>query len=178
MKINDNNFIRLPRWILYCLLLACYCFPSASSHFYKDDEQLYLSKFNDLISDSYSTLESAPSALLTECRTSSSSSGQILPERIVASLSSTISSSLVSQQCGSNDGYTCVIPAGMTLRMDSNLNVAALIVRGKVEWTDATQSSTHQWLCAGYVAVEEGGVFNLEVLSGKFSAWVYIKVSE
>mmetsp|Transcript_7462 Transcript_7462/g.10983 ORF Transcript_7462/g.10983 Transcript_7462/m.10983 type:complete len:1688 (-) Transcript_7462:558-5621(-) len=172
-----NYFSRRPRWTALhaCLLIAFNHIPTGSAHFLKDDEQLYMSKFNELISDSYSALESAPSALLAECRTSSTSSGQILPERIVTSSSSTVSSSLVSQQCGINDGYACVIPAGMTLRMESNLNVSALTVRGKVEWTDATQSSTHQWLCAGFIAVEEGGVFNLEVLSGDLSAWVYIK---
>ena len=67
----------------------------------------------------------------------------------------------------------CVVPAGLTLTLDASLNVGALIVRGAVRWDDATQTAPQQWLCAGYVAVEPGGLFNLTVLNAE--AFVYIK---
>ena len=36
------------------------------------------------------------------------------------------------------------------------LNVGALLVRGTLVWDDTTQAgAAEQWLCAGYVAVEQ-----------------------
>ncbi|CAF5189536.1 unnamed protein product, partial [Rotaria sp. Silwood1] len=46
----------------------------------------------------------------------------------------------------------CTIPAGFTVTMNSNLNVAALVLSGSLVWNDLSQSSSDQWLCAGYIA--------------------------
>jgi hypothetical protein len=67
------------------------------------------------------------------------------------------------------------LPFAVTLVMDGSLNVGALVVRGSVLWTDATQPAAEQWLCAGYVAVEDSAVFNVTVVSA--SAIVYLKAN-
>ena len=184
MKFNSHSVLSL------LALKSLRNHPSSSAiasavPFNKGDEALYLSKFNDLIADSYSALDYAPSGLLAECRMNGGAAlfddDLILPERVVTSTnssSSIISAAAVSEQCQSDDDHVCVIPAGMTLRIDSNLNLAALIIRGEVQWTDVTQSSAvDQWVCAGFIVVEDGGVFNLELESESRNAWIYIKVS-
>ena len=47
----------------------------------------------------------------------------------------------------------CTIPFGLTVVMNSNLNVGALVVKGKLIWNDESQEPINQWLCAGYIAV-------------------------
>jgi hypothetical protein len=56
--------------------------------------------------------------------------------------------------------------------MDDNLNVGALIVRGAVEWNDDL-SLANSFLCAGYIAIEEQGSWNMKLESN--SAWIYLK---
>lgn len=82
-----------------------------------------------------------------------------------------IGSSSVSEQCG-NDSV-CTIPIGITLQVDTSLNLAALVVRGTVEWNDNTQVSPSAFLCAGYVAVEGQGKWDMD-LQAK-DAYIYIK---
>jgi hypothetical protein len=61
--------------------------------------------------------------------------------------------------------------------MTSNLNVGALIVRGSLQWNDATNALLSQstFLCAGYIAVEQHGNWNMTIQDSNASAWVYIK---
>eukprot|EP00218_Dolichomastix_sp_CCMP3274_P010700 CAMPEP_0170150048 /NCGR_PEP_ID=MMETSP0033_2-20121228/45032_1 /TAXON_ID=195969 /ORGANISM="Dolichomastix tenuilepis, Strain CCMP3274" /LENGTH=66 /DNA_ID=CAMNT_0010387047 /DNA_START=49 /DNA_END=245 /DNA_ORIENTATION=- len=59
--------------------------------------------------------------------------------------------------------------------MDSNLNVGAMVIRGSVIWDDTTQRENAQWLCAGYIAVEEGGSFTLDVSARR--AYIYLKAN-
>ena len=73
--------------------------------------------------------------------------------------------------CGTDT--RCIVPANTSVSLEASLNVVSLIVRGKVTWTDQTQTATEQWLCAGFVAVEPGGSFLLRV--HQKSAFVYIK---
>ena len=62
-----------------------------------------------------------------------------------------MSSSELQSFCGTNT--ICTIPAGFTVTMNSNLNVAALVVNGVFNWTDSSQTSPNQWLCSGYIVV-------------------------
>ena len=62
-----------------------------------------------------------------------------------------MSSSQLQAFCG-NDSI-CTIPTGLNVVMNSNLNVAALVVKGTLTWNDVSQISSNQWLCAGYIAV-------------------------
>ncbi len=57
--------------------------------------------------------------------------------------------------------------------MDAGLNLGALIVRGTVEWNDDTQVDPSSYLCAGYVAVEGQGKWDMD-LQDK-DAYIYIK---
>ena len=78
---------------------------------------------------------------------------------------------MVSGQCGDNS--TCIIPIGMTLQVDTSLNLGALIVRGTVDWNDDTQVNPSAFLCAGYVVVEGHGKWDMD-LQAK-DAYIYIK---
>jgi len=82
-----------------------------------------------------------------------------------------ISSSALSAQCG-NDSI-CIVPIGTTLEVDTSLNLGALIVRGKVEWNDISQINPSAFLCAGYVAVEGNGEWDMD-LQAK-DAFIYVK---
>lgn len=101
----------------------------------------------------------------------------------------TIKSSEVALQCDAST--VCTIPEGITLEMDANLHVAALIVRGSVLWTDKTQSLQSElieeyvdntntntnansgiFLCAGYVAVESPGSWLMNLQN--MNAWIYL----
>ena len=63
----------------------------------------------------------------------------------------------------------------MTVLVSSSINVGALLIRGSVVWGDNTQEAPGLHLCAGYVVVESGGVFDLQVTDGSKTAVVYIK---
>ena len=86
-----------------------------------------------------------------------------------------MSAFFVQSQCGTDT--ICIIPDGVTLKIDGNLNVGALIVRGVLEWTISTQSSSDQFLCGGYVVVENSGSFEMDLNSSTSNkkGWIYIK---
>ena len=90
---------------------------------------------------------------------------------VQASSTGVVNSSSVSNQCG-NDSV-CIIPIGTTLEVDTGLNLGALIVRGTVEWNDGTQVQPSAFVCAGYVAVEGHGKWDMDVQTK--NAVVYIK---
>ena len=71
-----------------------------------------------------------------------------------------------------DEASICIIPSGLELEIDDNLNVAALIVRGSVKWND-TKAPTDGFVCSGYVAIEDNGSWNMN-LSSK-SGWMFIK---
>jgi plastocyanin len=147
-------------------------------------EAQYLSAFPSLIADSYSELDdtagTAPAALSQACANQglySAADLAGLPTVTVVINSTTISSAELMAQCGSDS--ICVLPTGVTLLMDASINVAALRVlsHAHVRWDTATQTATHQWLCAGYVAIEgSGSSFTLDLSEdGKKNAYIYIK---
>ena len=115
-----------------------------------------------------------PADLLTQCKNppKQNPTGTI----IVSSSSNVVSPFEVQNQCGAST--TCIIQGDLTLEMDAPLKVHSLIVKdgGKVLWTDATHPSNQDdiWLCAGSVAIEAGGSFELNLQDEGKRAWVYI----
>jgi hypothetical protein len=114
-----------------------------------------------------------PSDLLAQCKkglapfVSQSSFQQVT---VIAGEDGTIKASDAKSTC--NEYSICTIPDGVTLLVDDNLNVGALIVRGAVEWNDDL-SLANSFLCAGYIAIEEQGSWNMKLESN--SAWIYLK---
>jgi filamentous hemagglutinin family protein len=117
---------------------------NAYEAFGEQDEAPYLEAFSTLIKDSYSA--SLPQDLTAACKNQNQAtvSG-------VKSITSSMLSSDLQTFCGADT--ICTIPAGFTVTMNSNLNVAALVVSGSLVWNDVSQPSSDQWLCAGYIAV-------------------------
>lgn len=129
-----------------------------------------LDNFNAMQQETYSVAAADLPLSMDDCK----NSGQISTQRvIVSSTSGIVTASQVVAQCGIDS--TCIVPFGTTLRMvGANLNLGALIVQGAVEWFDdlpAEQRST--FLCSGYVAVENNGLFQMDVQKG--NAYIYIK---
>lgn len=65
-----------------------------------------------------------------------------------------VSASSAQAQCDANLASVCVVPRGLRLVMDGDLNVPALKVQGDLVWREDDQVGDEQYLCAGYVAVE------------------------
>lgn len=112
----------------------------------------------------------APDTLLRECKRSPGSPTSPLTTVTVQNIGVVTSDHLLAM-CGTND--LCIIPEGVTLQVTSNINVGALVVRGKVEWNDSTQDGENAFLCAGYVAMEDNGYWDMDIQSK--SSWIYIK---
>lgn len=147
-------------------LIIC-IFRLANAGYWVADEADYISNFQNLIKDSYQNPR--PEGL------SSCVNQADIPNAptSVSVTSSTISSADLQALCGTDK--ICVIPEGSTLQMDGNLDVAALVIRGELFWHSTTQSSNDQWLCAGYIAVEDSGRFKLDVTEKKKRAFIYLK---
>jgi hypothetical protein len=131
------------------------------------DEAAFRADFQTLIADSYSA--PLPAALRYQCRDLGVHASSPLTEA-AAGTASTISAADASAACG--EDTACVVPSGSTLLLDGSLKVAALVVRGTVVWTDVSQPTDDQWLCAGYVAVEVGGAWSMNVTAKR--AIVYV----
>ena len=80
---------------------------------------------------------------------------------VQAPYGSVVDSSTVLDQCG-NDSI-CIVPLGVTLQVNTNLNLGALIVQGELEWTDSTQANPSAFVCGGYIVVEGNGVWNMDL---------------
>ena len=135
-----------------------------------EDELRYLNDFSELMEMSYS--EPLPANLIASCK----NAGPIAtPESVpIVETSGSMSAAEVQNLCGTNS--ICTIPNGAQLTMDGNLNVAALIVKGTLRWTNSSQdSNSKQWLCAGYVVVEDSGLVEVSVKSSSNQAFIYIK---
>ena len=149
----------------------------------EEHEEYYLGSFEALIADSYSEMKVAPQSLKDACvHKPSIINPSDLPEVILTSEANseiaTISAAEVTIQCGT--ASICVVPKGLTLLMNGNLNVAALVLReGTLQWDASTQSMKDQFLCAGYIAVEGStGEFKLHLSNAEGAdkrAWIYIK---
>jgi len=165
----------------------------------------YLARFDSINGASYAAVDdidanaNVPPTLLSTCKDTPLVTNPLLvevtlqeavtPDEIVNNSANTIKSSSVALQCDAST--VCTIPEGITLVMDVNLHVAALIVKGSVLWTDETQlsrvelteedientdtntnSNSGSFLCAGYVAVESPGSWLMN-LQNK-NAWIYL----
>ena len=149
----------------------------------EEHEEYYLGSFEALIADSYSEMKVAPQSLKDACvHKPSITNPSNLPEVILTSEANseiaTISAAEVTIQCGT--ASICVVPKGLILLMNGNLNVAALVLReGTLQWDASTQSMKDQFLCAGYIAVEGStGEFKLHLSNAAGAdkrAWIYIK---
>jgi hypothetical protein len=131
--------------------------------FAQEDESSYIQSFDTLIKDSYSA--PMPNELASACK----SKGQLSSSE-TASITTSMTSTQLQIFCGASS--ICTIPAGYTVTMNSNLNLAALVVKGTLLWTDDTQVSSHQWICAGYIAVDSGR-FEMNLLEKH--GYIYIK---
>ena len=161
-------------FFLLCLIETCFAYGER-------DEQKYLNDFEFLIKDSYSA--DRPNELDLQCKATQPFLSQNLT---VQSITTSTTSEQVQQICGTST--ICSVEKGVTITMNSNLNVAALVVKGNLTWNDKTQNAANQWLCAGYIAVKkfhltkinfiklikifmflqvEGGEFTLNVVAKK-----------
>lgn len=91
--------------------------------------------------------------------------------QVTVQASNCFTSSTVSSQCG--DDSICTIPLGVSLQVDTSLNLGALIVKGTVEWNDDTQVNSSAFVCAGYIAVEGQGKWEMDIQVK--DAYIYIK---
>lgn len=145
-QINYYIYVMLISLILKLLLVSLYLIQinNAYEAFSQQDEAEYLGAFDTLIKDSYSA--PLPVDLAAACKNKNQATVST-----VKSITTSMLSSDLQIFCGTDT--ICTIPDGLTVTMNSNLNVAALVVNGSLVWNEASQSSTYQWLCAGYVAV-------------------------
>lgn len=151
--------------ILSILLILAPFVTCQSNSYLQEDQQKYLDRFDSLIADSYA--EPIPAEMRAMCAKQAKLPATI-PE---ISIPSDMNSDAAQKIC--SPAATCIIPAGVTVSMNSNLNVGRLIVRGTLIWTDTTQVVAAQWLCAGIVAVEDNGQFKMNVALKK--AIIYVK---
>lgn len=130
--------------------------------------------FNAIEGATHSVVKDSPGSLppdlLAVCggKGNGANSGEVV---VQADASGVVGSAQVSAQCDSDS--SCVIPLGTTFRVDGDVELGALIVRGAVEWNDATLASGGAFLCAGFVAVEGQGRWEMDVQAGE--AFIYIK---
>mmetsp|Transcript_43333 Transcript_43333/g.48510 ORF Transcript_43333/g.48510 Transcript_43333/m.48510 type:complete len:1556 (-) Transcript_43333:209-4876(-) len=155
------------------------------------EQGLYLANFEKIMEASYSQVDDLtneninqpPQELLDQCKdrgfnTINSNTREVT---VNSSNGNIVSASSVQNQCGTDT--ICLIPDGVTVQMDDNLYIGALIIRGNLEWNTATQSDQNQlFLCGGYVVVENNGSFIMDLNDDlntsdtkKQTAWIYIK---
>ena len=144
------------------------------TYFLHHSSSSHTENFDSIQAASYSVIDdpdaNLPPELLSVCK----DKGIDPPAREVvvqADSSGHINSSTVSTQCGGDS--VCIIPFGTTLQVDTSLSLAALIVKGVVEWTDDTQVNPSAFMCAGYIAVEGLGKWEMDLQSK--DSFVYIK---
>ena len=120
--------------------------------------------FDAIESATYSVVKDAPGSLppglLSACANvgTIASVGEVT---VQGNATGYVDSAGVSSQCGSSS--VCIVPLGTTFLVDDGINLGALIVRGNVEWSDATQTVDSSYLCAGYVAVEGHGKWEMDL---------------
>lgn len=144
MTFNKSIFVNV---ILALCLLKEVCYSQTYEAFGEADEAQYLQAFDTLIKDSYSA--PLPQEVTTRCK----NRGTMPQDLPVMTISRSMSASELQSFCG--EYSICVIANGFTVTMNANLNVAALVVRGTLSWTESTQSNNEQFLCAGFIAVNK-----------------------
>ena len=145
-QINNNTYLMLISIILKLFFVSKCLIQTNNAYeaFSQQDEAGYLGAFDTLIKDSYSA--PLPKDLVATCKNQNQATVST-----VKSITTSMLSSDLQIFCGTDT--ICTIPSSLTVTMNSNLNVAALVVTGSLVWNDASQSSSDQWLCAGYIVV-------------------------
>jgi hypothetical protein len=162
--------------IALCLVLLSFPLASQAQQFQQGDSASYVSQFAQLIANSYAAIDDpsvAPASLLSSCRNAGSQSA--LGTVLVSEATPTqLTAAEVQQRCGEDND--CVIGENVTLNMSGSLKLRSLVVRdgGTVRWNAQTQASSDAWICAGYVVVEGGGVWDLDLQDASKRAWIYI----
>jgi hypothetical protein len=131
-----------------------------------NDEALFLSTYDHLISEAYTA--PLPAELEQVCKAQGT-----LADAPTVTVTTSMGAAEAGALCDVNS--ICVVAEDVVLTMDGSLNVGALVVKGEVIWDETTQLVAEQWLCAGYVAVEDNGSFDLIVTGADLAAYIYIK---
>ena len=151
-----------------------------ASAYDQSHEAEYLANFTSIASLSHSDLQTAnaPAGLLSNCVNQGKLSSALV-DVTVSSTGGSISSIDVQSQCGVGDH--CIIPANVTLTMESDLNVGALSLDGgALDWNDSDggggTTPSGYYLCAGYI-LANGPTSNFEVdlQNGSSRGWIYLK---
>jgi len=162
------------------LLLPFLWLERSHGAFSQGAESDYLANFNAINAASYAAVDDpnsgVPPDLVSQCKKSNTSGNGITSTTITITKDGTgndgtVDSQTVGQNC--SPSVTCIISNDVTLLMKTNLNVGSLIVRGRVVWNDETQINKNAFLCAGYVAIEGQGTWDMHL--EEKNAWVYIK---
>ena len=154
---------------------------------HQGDQGRYLATFEQIMAASYSQVDDTspentglhrpPAALLEQCKNRGKTTPptQEITVRRLNHNNPIVSSSSVQQQCGTDT--ICIIPHAVTVQMDTNLNVGALIIRGGFDWTMNTtpEDDPVLFLCGGYIVVEHNGAFDMELDTTEHTGWIYIK---
>jgi len=126
----------------------------------QNDEILYLNNWSNMTK--YSTT-------FNKCKTSNPTEASNMNQVILPK--GKLNAKFVQKLC--NPRSLCIIPKNSIVSLNSNLNVGALVVKGKLIWSDLTQNKYKQYLCTGYILVQDNGEFNINL---KYSnALIYIK---
>ena len=134
-------------------------------------ETQYLSHFDAIDSRSYAAADDPAVAppTLQQCKNAGKQLDENAKETILQG--EVISALAVQQQCSLDS--VCVLPEGSIFEMTDNVNVGALIIRGSLVWNDDTANGKELALCAGYVAVEGQGSFQMTLK--QTNGWIYVK---
>jgi hypothetical protein len=93
----------------------------------------------------------------------------IITQNVTITASTT--AAVLATKCNVNT--RCIVPAGVTVQMNADINVGILEVNGKIEWTETTQTKTEQYLCAGYILFNANSSLNMNLTRKK--GYIYIK---
>ena len=141
--------------------------PTILSGFAQSDQTQYLRAWDSI--SKYSYEEPLPQQLQESCKNTQINYN----EYPVLYLKGNFDAYTFQNACGTTN--LCVLSEGSSLIMNGNLNIAALKILGTIYWNETSQTQPIQWLCAGYVALEQNGAFKLSLSSSSYKAIVYIK---
>jgi hypothetical protein len=128
------------------------------------EEARYMANFPNIMAASYK--EPLPTDLTITCANKGNAD---ITQNFTVSADTT--SKNIMSQCNANT--RCIIQAGVTVTMNTNLNVGVLEVYGSLVWTDSTQTQPEQYLCAGNIYFSPFSVFKMNIAQAK--AYIYIK---
>lgn len=142
----------------------------------QNDETLYLANFANITSQSHSFVDdnNVPPGLVTNCV----DQGKLSAPLVDVTIATSTTSSQVQALCGVETH--CIIPQGVKVIMDSDLNVGALTLLdgGELEWKDSPEGgATSHYLCAGYIISSgSASTFHVDLTSEPDSTgFIYIK---